>query len=298
MDPAIAESFLFWGIALAMTGVALGFVLPRLFAKTKPPESASSAAATIDAYRSALADLDRDLAAGALADGEYRQSKIDLEQRLLAESRDDHKAPRKARAPASVAIALGIGMPALAFGLYALFGDPAAATREAAPEPSFDASATGNPAAARATLIAHLERSPRDGRSWVLLARLDLDGDRFADAAAAYAKAIAVSPKVARDATVWCEYADALGMTQGGSLSGKPRELIIHALTLEPTHGKALEMAGSAALEQGDFGAAAAYWRQLLAQLPAASPARRELATAIARADQLAANSSPQVHPQ
>ena len=115
MDPAIAESFLFWGIALAMTGVALGFVLPRLLAKTRPPESASSAAATIDVYRSALADLDRDLAAGALADDEYRQSKIDLEQRLLAESRDDHEAPRKARAPASVAIVLGIGMPALAF---------------------------------------------------------------------------------------------------------------------------------------------------------------------------------------
>ena len=131
----------------------------------------------------------------------------------------------------------------------------------------------------------------------MLLARLDLDGDRFADAAAAYAKAIAVSAKVARDATVWCEYADALGMTQGGSLSGKPRELIDHALTLEPTHGKALEMAGSAALEQGDFGAAAAYWRQLLAQLPAASPARRELAAAIARADQLAANSSPEFIP-
>ena len=291
----MAESLTFWGIALAMTGVALGFVLPRLLARAKLSGSASSAAATLDVYRRALADLDRDLAAGALADDEYRQSKSDLERRFLAEAGDDHPLLRTAHAPASAAIALGIGLPAFAFALYTLFGDPAAATRDAAAEPAFDVSGR-EPGGARAALVAHLERSPRDGRSWVLLARLDLDGDRFSDAAAAYAKAIAVSAKVARDATVWCEYADALGMAQGGSLAGKPRELIAHALTLEPTHGKALEMAGSAALEQGDPGAAAAYWRQLLAQLPAASPARRELATAIARADQLAANSSPSAH--
>jgi cytochrome c-type biogenesis protein CcmH len=292
----MTESFTFWGIALAMTGIALGFVLTRLLARAKPSGSASSAAANLDVYRRALADLDRDLAAGALADDEYRQSKSDLERRFLAEARDDHPLSRTAHAPVSAALALGIGLPAFAFALYALFGDPAAATRDAAAEPAFDVSAVGTPVAARAALVAHLERSPRDGRSWVLLARLDLDGDRFSDAAAAYAKAIAVSAKVARDATVWCEYADALGMAQGGSLAGKPREFIAHALTLEPTHGKALEMAGSAALEQGDPGAAAAYWRQLLAQLPAASPARRDLATAIARADQLAANSSPSMH--
>ena len=136
----------------------------------------------------------------------------------------------------------------------------------------------------------------------MLLARLDFDGDRFADAAAAYAKAIAVSAKVARDATVWCEYADALGMTQGGSLAGKPRELIAHALTLEPTHGKALEMAGSAALEQGDFGAAAAYWRQLLAQLPAASrraarARHRNRPRRSARRQQFPPSSSPMSNP-
>jgi cytochrome c-type biogenesis protein CcmH len=283
----MAESFTFWAIALAMTGIALGFVLPRLLARRMPPQTASPAAATVEAYRRQLADLDRDLAAGALADGEYRQSKNDLERRLLAEAQDDRRAPRKARAPAGAAIALGIGLPALAFALYALFGDPAAATRDAASGPPLDVSTVGSRAALRAKLVAQLERSPRDGRSWVLLARLDFEGDRFADAAAAYGKAFAVSAKVARDATVWCEYADALGMAQGGSLVGQPRELIAHALALDPTHGKALEMAGSAALEQHDPVAAALYWRQLLAQMPAGSPERRELAAAITRADQL-----------
>ena len=123
----------------------------------------------------------------------------------------------------------------------------------------------------------------------MLLARLDFEADRFADAATSYAQAIAASDKVARDATVWCEYADALGMAQGGSLAGRPRELIAQALTLDATHARALEMAGSAAFEQNDPGAAAGYWRQLLAQLPDGSPQRRELAAAAARAEQLAA---------
>ena len=272
-----------------MTGIALAFVLPRLLTRRARAESTSPAMAAVDVYRRALADLDRDRAAGALTDGEYRQSKSDLERRLLAEAQDDRHAPRAAHVPAGAAIALGIALPVLAFALYALFGDPAAATRDATSAVPVDVTTVASPAALRAKLVAHLDRSPGDGRSLVLLARLDFEADRFADAAAAYAKAIAVSAKVARDATVWCEYADALGMAQGGSLAGHPRELIAHALTLDPTHGKALEMAGSAALEQGDPGAAAGYWRQLLAQLPAGSAERRELAAAITRADQLAA---------
>ncbi len=108
----------------------------------------------------------------------------------------------------------------------------------------------------------------------MLLARSDLDADRFDAAAASYRKAIAASPKVAADPDVWCEYADALGMTQGGSLAGEPRELVMRALTLEPDAPKALEMAGSAAWNKRDFAAAAAYWRQLLAQLARRARAR------------------------
>ena len=289
MDSDLAESFAFWAIALAMTGLALGFVLPRLFARRTPSAAASPAAANVAVYRSQLADLERELAAGTLTDAEYRQTCRDLERRVLAEARDAAAAPRPARATPWAAIAVGIALPALAFGLYALFGNPAAMTRDAVATPSLDVSAAGSPAALRAQLVNHLARTPGDGRSWVLLARLDFAADRFGDAATAYAKALAASPKVARDANVWCEYADALGMAQGGSLAGRPSELIRHALSLDASNGKALEMAGSAAFEQNDPGAAARHWRQLYAQLPAGSPQRRELGIAIDRAEQLAA---------
>lgn len=147
----------------------------------------------------------------------------------------------------------------------------------------------GTPEARRDALSAHLDRNPRDGRAWVLLGLLELDADRFEAAGRAFERALSVSPKVAADPSVWCEYADALGMAQGGSLVGKPTELIEHALSLRANHPKALEMAGSAAYERRDFERAAGYWRRLLPLLPEGSRQRAEVAAAIERSVALAA---------
>jgi cytochrome c-type biogenesis protein CcmH len=138
-------------------------------------------------------------------------------------------------------------------------------------------------------LRAHLDRQPRDARAWVILARLQAETDRFEEAAQAYDKALARSSKVAADPAVWCEYADALGMAQGGSLVGRPREFIDRALALNPNHPKALEMAGSSEYAQGDYAAALRFWRPLLAAQKPGSRAYAELAAAIARTERLAA---------
>jgi cytochrome c-type biogenesis protein CcmH len=190
------------------------------------------------------------------------------------------RAPRLARV-------LAIALPLVTLGLYAILGDPGSAGGKWGTSDREAGDAAAGPAS-RDDLVRHLARSPRDGRAWVLLARLDFEADRYADAGAAYAKAIAASPKVASDPAVWCEYADALGMAQGGKLDGKPRELVMRALALDPVHPKALEMAGSAAFEAQDFSAAAKYWRELLALLPAQERAHGELAAAIDRADEFA----------
>jgi cytochrome c-type biogenesis protein CcmH len=137
------------------------------------------------------------------------------------------------------------------------------------------------------------EREPRDGRGWALQAYVELEAERYAEAAAAFEKAVAASRKVAGDAGVWCDWADALAMAQAGSLAGRPTELIARALTLRPGHPKALEMAGSAAYERRDFASAASYWRQLLPQLADGSQAQEALKAAIARAERLAAVSLP-----
>ena len=137
--------------------------------------------------------------------------------------------------------------------------------------------------AAALAFVAEPTVQPRDGRSWVLEARRHMDADRFPEAARAYENGLA-SRKVAADPQVWCELADALGMAQGGRLAGRPTELVDKALALNPLHPRALEMAGSAAYEAGDFARAARHWNQLLAQLPPGSPEHAQLTAALLRA--------------
>lgn len=163
-----------------------------------------------------------------------------------------------------------------------------AGRREALPTFAANSAGSGVDGAIEARrLRAHLEQQPGDARGWAILARLQFDSDRYTEAAQAYEKALTLRSKVANDPAVWCEYADALAMTQGGKLSGRPRELIDRALSLKPNHPKALEMAGSAEYAQGDYAAALSFWRPLLLQLAPGSQAHAELAAAIARAERL-----------
>jgi len=288
--PAFDDS-VFWVIAAAMTAVALAFVVPSLLARRRAVTEARRGSLAAAMYRSQLAELEREHDAGRLADGEYAQAREEAGRRLLADAVEPSGAASSAAAPRAAMIAIIVALPALAFGLYALFGEPGALRRPALADPI-----VADPAALasirREDLAAHLARNPRDGRGWVLLARVDFAADRFSAAAESYGKALAASPKIAADAGVWCEYADALGMAQGGVLAGVPREHVMRALALDAAHPKALEMAGSAAFEQGEFASAARYWRELLAQLPERSTERRELSAAIARAEALASTAT------
>ncbi len=194
--------------------------------------------------------------------------------------------------------ALGIGIALVALALYALRGEPGAVgtSRVALSEqlratPAPDGAVLAN-GAAYAELERHLLRHPGDARALVLKARLDMQAQRYESAAAAYQKALEGSPKVARDAAVWVEYAEARGMLQGGTLVGQPEQLVDKALSLDATHPQALDLAGSAAWERRDFAAASHHWRRLL-ELTAGDPRQAELTAAIERAEGLARFSLP-----
>jgi cytochrome c-type biogenesis protein CcmH len=274
-----------------MIAIALAFVLPRLTSRRPPDRSVSRAALNADVYRGQLADLERERASGALAPADYAIARAEIERRLLAESSADER-PAGRIGGRAVAMAVALVLPLAAIGLYFVFGNPEAIGM-APTAAQGEVAATSDPVAFRRQLAAHLAANPRDARALVALARLDMSEDRFAEAAANFAKALEVGPKVARDADVWCEYADALGMAQGGTLAGRPTELIGRALSIDGRNARALEMAGSAAYERRDYRMAAAYWKDLLAQTTPGSSTYAELATAIERAERRAALSLP-----
>jgi cytochrome c-type biogenesis protein CcmH len=162
--------------------------------------------------------------------------------------------------------------------LYLAAGSPAmlqAATAAAAP-------AIGT----TEQLQQHVAATPNDARAWVLLARAKLAADHFAEAATAYERAVTLSPKVARDPQIWCEWADAEALRRG-ALRGRPLELVARALALDPQYPRALDLAGSAAVEARDYAGARRHWGQLLGQLDPASAEHAQMAAALDKLERL-----------
>ncbi len=277
MDPSPVA---FAVLAVVMIAAALALILPAL--RRSHPRRAQRTALElhVESMRALLADLQRQRAAGELDTVQYEHARAEAERRLLQEA-PAATAPATA-APRWVGATVAVLVPVLAVAVYLTLGEPAMLRA-----PVADTLATDT-----AVLARHAREHPRDARAWILLARAYVSDERFADAAATYAHAIEL-PRAARDAAVLAEYADALGMAQGGRLTGAPGALIVAALALDPRHPQALELAGSAAYEAGDFAGAAAHWQALLAALPADDARVPALAAAVSRAQRLAAVNLP-----
>lgn len=282
----MASVLLFTLIALALVGVALAFLLPTLLRRHVRRQEGLRSAISSEIYRQELAELDGEAARGEIPAAEAQSAREEMHRRLVDGTRTPapHDVPRR-RTPL-VAFVVAVAIPLVAAVVYLAVGRPEALDGPPAPE----AAAEGDYVA---RLQAHLGRQPRDGRGWVLLARAHVGRNEFKVASESYQKALTVSEKIAKDPGVLCEYADALGMAQGGSLAGKPAELVAQALSIDPRHPVGLEMAGSAAYAEGRYAAAVGYWKELLAGLTPGSERHGELSAAVARAERKAAVSLP-----
>jgi cytochrome c-type biogenesis protein CcmH len=273
--------------AAALIGVALAFLLPALLRSRMRPDGASRAKMNAAIYHQQIDELEGEVARGAIASDDAEKARIELHRRLLEDTEQETATAAPARRQRAAAIAVALLVPFAAGAIYFAVGQPAALTPA-------EASATGEEADYVERLQAHLVRQPRDARAWVLLARAQADRDQFRDAAESYEKALtAPAGKASKDPGVLCEYADVLGVMQGGRLDGRPLELVYQALSINPKHPVALEMAGSAAYADGRYGESARYWRLVLDQLAPGTEQHRQLSAAIDRAQRRAAVSLP-----
>ena len=263
---------LFWAIGAALAAAALALLLrPLLFARRG--ERVSRDEANVAVYRDQLRELDADLAAGKLLQGDYERSRAELEARLLEDVPVGVAAARRSGGR-GLAAALAAAVPLLAIGVYLAVGNPGAIE-----SPQDDLQAMVD------RLAAHLKTSPDDARGWALLGRSYAALGRFPESVDAYSQAALRSP---RDADLLADFADALAMARGQSLQGPPEELIRRALEIEPKNMKALALAGTAAFDRRDFNAAAAYWKQMLERVQPGSEDERIIRQSIDEAVALA----------
>jgi len=285
----------FWIIAALMVLFAFWFVLPSLVQKPNADEEVERREANLLVYRDQRRELDGDLKSGLIAEPQYQQEQAELERRLL----EDVDASGGA-GPASVpnkrfAYLFAAIVPIGAVAFYLAVGNPKGIDAGTAP-PTMPAAAAGNPqpgamsqqqiAANVEQLAERLKQNPNDAQGWTMLARSYMMQEKFADAAAAYEKLTALN---AKDADAWADYAEALALANGKNLAGKPTEAINKALQINPAHQKALDLAGTAAYQAGDYQKAVDYWQKLLKALPAGSEELKAVTEQITKAKELAA---------
>ena len=269
------------------------FVLPPLLQKSEAKKTDANASANVIIYQDQLKELEADLKTGLIGEDQYQPEKESIERRLLEDVKS--KAPLTGRVPSTrtsiIVYALSVFIPVGAVAFYLLVGNPKALSSAPA--------ATGPPSAAQPErqmspqqiaanvdkLAERLKQNPNDAQGWLMLARSYIMLERYAEAAKAYERATALN---ANDADLWADYAEALALSNGQNLAGKPTEAINRALQVDPSNQKALDLAGSAAFQSGDYQKAISYWQQLLKQLPAGSEELRTISAQIAKAKELA----------
>jgi cytochrome c-type biogenesis protein CcmH len=247
-----------------MTAVALAFVLVPLL-RARAHAGPTTVEANLEVLRGQRREIETDVANGTLPADARDEALAELVQRAqgdLAAARAPGGTPKRPWITAAVA---AVALPLVAFGVYLAQGTPAAVDPKLAKR-------DGSPPMDDAKIVAMVENlaqkvreRPDDMQGWALLARSMAALGRFKESAEAYAHLDKLAPN---DPTVLADYADTLGMAQGGSLAGKPYELAKRALTLDPTHKKALALAGTAALDAGDYDNAVRHWQALGKQLP------------------------------
>jgi cytochrome c-type biogenesis protein CcmH len=276
-------------IAAVMVAVALAWVLVPLL-RRRPRARVDREASNVALLADALQELDRDVAAGTLPAERYDQARRELEARVLEESGTEQASVAAPPSNAGVwsAAIVGAMVPIAAVVLYLLLGDPGAFSpqaREAVAKADGGHDFTPAQIDEMVTkLTAKLEKEPANVEGWVVLARTYYYQRRFPEAASAFAKAVALAPDAP---DLLADYADTLGAAQGGTLEGKPLELVNRALKLDPTHWKALALAGTAAFNRKDYRQAVDYWERLKPTVPPESDIARSIDASIAEAREL-----------
>ena len=179
----------FWITAALLTLVAcLAVLLP--LARRKAAETDGSGF-DLAVYQDQLAELDRDLARGAIDGAEAAEARAEIGRRILKLSGQQTKESEGAgsRAGRIIATLAVLAVPVASWGIYAAIGSPHL------PAQPLQARLDRNPAentvfelVARAER--HLDANPEDGRGWDVLAPIYYRMGRYADASVAYRNAI------------------------------------------------------------------------------------------------------------
>ncbi len=256
-------------VAVAAVGVAIPLV--------RRHEARGDAALAV--FRDQLADLDAQVANGAVAAEEAEGLRTEIRKRLLAEDRYALTPARPLAAASLGRIALGLAaiIALAATGLYALMGRPdlaerpvvagaAAPVAEGQPAPDVDSMISG--------LKAKLAANPGDPEGWRMLGWSYLQIGKPGDAVTAYRKAAAIKPD---EPGYQSALGEALVQASGGAVTPEARAIFARVNAADPADPRARYFLAVAKGQGGDRRGALDDLVTLLNSAPADAPWAPEL---------------------
>jgi cytochrome c-type biogenesis protein CcmH len=269
-----------WIILTALTALAAAWLTIPLVRRHEARVDAR--AATIAVLKDQLADIDVQLAAGAIQPGEAEGLRNEIRRRLLAAGHIPAELDSTMGQKALSGLALGLaamvavagaamyasmGQPELA-GAAAPAGAPAAASA-AAPVP--DAAAQGEVNQLVAGLEQKMQANPNDPEGWRMLGWSYFQTGRYGDAAKAYARAIALKPD---GEGYQSAYGEALVQEAGGQITPAAAAAFEKAAAQDGADARARYFLAVRKAEQGDRKGAIEDMLRLVADSPADAPWR------------------------
>ncbi|MHA1538222.1 MAG: c-type cytochrome biogenesis protein CcmI, partial [Alphaproteobacteria bacterium] len=273
---------LLWLVLGAMTLAALAVLLRPLLKRA--PELRTRAAYDTEVYREQMAELERDLARGALDASAGEAARTEIARRLLAADAEmtGHGPIAAAYRPAAAsrrrlaAIALAIAIPSAAAGIYSQIGNPKLPGQPFAgrQKPGLERTIVARIEAAITVLKKRIAANPKDIAALGRLGRAYFVLRRYREAAAVFERARAVAPASAGLAAA---HGEALVLAQG-KVGPSARRAFADAVKIDPANARARFHLGLAKAEDGDRRGALALWLALEAETASNAPWRARLA--------------------
>ncbi len=265
-----------WIAAAVIVAAVLGALLRTLLLGGRSELAADNDLAV---YRDQLAEVERDVERGILAEDQAEAARTEIKRRMLAAADADAAVAASARPvpPAlrgAVITAIAILIPAGSLGIYTLTGSPSApdmplASRGDRAPAMAEAEAQHEMAGLTERLAEQMEKDPNRPEGWLLLARSYRTMQRYNDAASAFGKAAELTD---RDPAVLSEMGEALILGEGGKVPETALKLFREGVDKSPTEPRSRFYLGVAKAQQGDPKGAVQEWLDLLAVSPPDAP--------------------------
>ena len=260
---------LFWSVLAGLTAMALAIV----FWPVARGGAAMAARESYDVriFRDQLAELERDLANGAIDAEAAEAARNEIGRRILAA--ENKSAPATGTGQTSQTLAMGslVAIPLIALVAYLSIGRPDLPDTPRA-ERMAKAEDAGDVPAMIAKVEAHLAANPTDAQGWLVLAPVYRSVNRFSDAADAFRQGLALG---GAEPGVLTDYGEVLMLANSGMVTADARQAFDDALKLEPKHPKALYYRALAEQQAGNADTAKQRFTALLRETPKDAPWRQ-----------------------